>query len=84
MYITGQRIYYTGDMANRSGWGTVTHVRPCPYYQLNYTLEMMDGRIFSITPFEITDNYNGQSTFRFITKEAHDEYRAAAMEQYNV
>ena len=82
MYITGQRIYYTGDMANRSGWGTVTHVRPCPYYQLNYTLEMMDGRIFSITPFEITDKWN--DSFRFITKEAYNEYRSAAMEQYNV
>jgi len=82
MYITGQRIYYTGDMANRSGWGTVTNVRPCPYYQLNYTLEMHDGRIFSITPFEITDTYN--DSFRFITKEAYNEYRSAAMEQYNV
>ena len=82
MYITGQRIYYTGDMANRSGWGTVTHVRPCSYYQLNYTLEMHDGRIFNITPFEITDTYN--DSFRFITKEAYNEYRAAASEQYNV
>ena len=80
MYNTGQRIYYTGDWANKSGWGRVTHVRPCAHYHLNYTLEMTDGRIFNITPFEITDTYN--DSFRFVTQEAYNEYRLAAMEQY--
>jgi hypothetical protein len=82
MYNVGQRIYYTGDMANRSGWGIITNARPCKWYSLNYMLEMQDGRIFTIHPHMISDTFNGSSTFRFITKEAYDEYRNLALAQY--
>jgi hypothetical protein len=83
MYVTGQRIRYTGDMANRSGWGTVTHARPCQNYGLIYTLEMDDSRIFSLYPHDISDKYYGDFIFRFITKEAYAEYRSKAMEQFH-
>lgn len=82
MYNVGQRIYYTGDMANRSGWGIITHARPCNWYGVNYTLDMQDGRVFSISPNTITDTFNGHSTYRFVTKEAYDEYRNQALAQY--
>jgi hypothetical protein len=32
----GTRIYYTGDMANASGFGTITKIRLCDWYGFTY------------------------------------------------
>jgi hypothetical protein len=48
---TGDRIYYKGDMANVSGWGTVTKVEPCDWYHKTITIKLEDGRVQKINPY---------------------------------
>jgi len=41
----GQRIYYTGDMANIEDYGTVTNIRPPNrFYGESYDITLDDGR----------------------------------------
>ena len=56
MYEVGQEIYYTGDMANRDGWGKITKVEPCEWYKYKYTLEMADGRVKHLTLYVIGES----------------------------
>ena len=43
----GQRIYYTGDMANAEDFGTIIAVRePNKYAPLSYDIRLDDGRLF--------------------------------------
>ncbi len=82
MYEVGQEIYYTGDMANRSGWGKITHVRPCVYDEYVYTYEMADGRVFNLTPKIIGQKFEGHSGTRFVTLEAYKAYKKKVWAQY--
>ncbi len=41
----GTEIYYTGDMANADGYGTITKVRePTRFAPVSYDIAMADGR----------------------------------------
>lgn len=82
MYEVGQEIYYTGDMANRDGWGKITKVEPCEWYKYKYTLEMADGRVKHLTPYVIGEVYEGHAGTRFVTLEAYKAYKKKVWAQY--
>ena len=65
------RLYYTGDMANPDGWGTVRGVTPPE-------VEMVcdDGRVFHILAYTIGDTYKGHCDPPFVTAKAVLVYRA--------
>ena len=46
----GERIFYTGDMANPEGWGKISDIKD-DNWGLRYTVTLKDGRVFpSIFP----------------------------------
>ncbi len=68
----GDRIYYTGDVANQPGWGTVVCSGPT-----NVGLDLDDEGIINIYPSGIGDTYHGHGDPRFVTKAAYDAWRAS-------
>ncbi len=66
----GHKIYYTGDMANQSGWFKVFNIRSNGSYDL---LEIDgDHRPFcGVHSFTIGDTYAGHCNPRFVTVEAY-------------
>lgn len=79
----GQEIYYTGDMANREGWGTITQVMPCKFDEFVYTYEMTDGRVFNLTPKIIGQKYEGHGGTRFVTLEAYKAWKQEAWAKFS-
>lgn len=41
----GTKIHYTGDMANHSGEGEITAVKPSKWYGETYDVTLEDGRV---------------------------------------
>lgn len=68
----GSRVYYTGDMANVSGWFTVTGQRTADSYDLKECDG--DGREF-LGVRHIGHEYHGHCNPRFVTESAVLEYR---------
>ncbi len=67
----GDRIYYTGDMANESSWATVEAVSP-----LDVALRFDNNRgTHHVTPQAFGDKYAGHCNPRFVTKAAYDAYQ---------
>jgi hypothetical protein len=72
-----KRIYYTGDMANHSGWFAVT-----PAHNGNLRLIEEDGgegRDFIIGAYQVGDVYKGHCNPRFVTEAAYRAYRDEQM-----
>ena len=70
----GQRIYYTGDMANAESAGVVTAISGTAY-----TLDLDDGRVFrGISPLAFEPGPGR----RFWLLEEWLEHRAAAYEKF--
>lgn len=67
------RVYYTGDMANSSGWFTAHEVPNAITVQL---IEEDGGedRAFSIRKDHIGNLYQGHCNPRFVTEEAYREF----------
>ena len=83
-YSIGQKIYYTGDMANRSGWFTITEQRQAGDYNPNmYTLKEIGGNREFKAVFEmgIGEVYKGNCNPRFVTEEAYKTYREEQQKQ---
>ena len=77
-YNIGQKIYYTGDMANCPGWFRITGFREVGQYNPNmYALTEINGdRIFNgVFEIGIADKYDGRGGIRFVTEEAYKAYR---------
>jgi hypothetical protein len=69
----GTEIYYTGDVANDSGYFKTTFVS-----EGLVKLKEIDGaRSFSLYPSQIGDIYRGHCNPRFVTKEAVQNFRKA-------
>jgi hypothetical protein len=69
----GGRVHYSGDMANDSGWFTVTAIHDG---FMNCDLAEIDGaRRFPRTHVDPTDIYQGHCAPRFVTGEAYDTWR---------
>ena len=71
----GTRIYYTGDMANVEGFGSV--IARDPSGQVRILLD--DGRDFWIYAQGIGHEYHGHCNPRFVTAEAVAEFRKIRM-----
>lgn len=66
------RIYYTGDRCNESGWFTVGAVR-----NGQLVLSECDGdRSMTVYAQQIGDVYKGHCDPRFVTEAAYKAYRA--------
>lgn len=69
----GDRIYYTGDQANRAGWFKVTGV-----LEDKLALEHEEtGEGKFISPWLLGYVYDGTGRFRFVTDAAYRAYRNA-------
>ena len=80
-FKVGQKIYYTGDMANQSGWFRVFNVRPDGSYDL---LEI-DGEhrdFCAVQAPSIGDVYMGHCNPRFVTAEAYQSFLADRMASF--
>jgi hypothetical protein len=69
----GSKVYYTGDMANSSGWFAVTANGS------HYTLQELPGgddrKLLGIYPSQIGDVYQGHCSPRFVTETAFNTFR---------
>ena len=74
----GTRIYYGGDMANDSGFGTIAETISDKWGQF-VTIKMDDGRdIGQMLPIcAFSDEYKGHGGTRFVTIDAYNKYRQA-------
>lgn len=68
---TGTRIYTTGDMANASGFGTVTASGDLLH------IAMDDGRTLKVPAFAFSPKFNGTCATRLVTEAAYRAFRAA-------
>ena len=70
----GTEIYYTGDMANKQGFGTITNIKTSrwgTYYYMSYD----DGRKSTLQSCMIGNEYKGHCNPRFVTLESYNKYK---------
>lgn len=81
-YTIGQKIYYTGDMANREGMFEIVSAENSRYGGNQYNLKEIKGdRMFRGTwETSIGDKHNGTCNPRFVTAEAYQAWREAQYE----
>ena len=73
----GTRIYYGGDMANDSGFGTITETLSDKWGQF-VTIKMDDSRDIKHLPVcGFSPEYKGYGGTRFVTIDAYNKYRQA-------
>lgn len=69
------RIYYGGDMANPSGFGTIAGAISDKWGQF-ITIKMDDGRVINKLPIcAFSAEYLGHGGTRFVTLDAYNAYR---------
>lgn len=74
----GTRIYYTGDMANCEGEGTIDAIIPADKFRSkSYNITMDDGRVWL---FVFSASFGNAPGDRFCTLESHNENRRKSME----
>lgn len=66
----GTKVYYTGDMANDEGHGTIIGERDG-----RYIVRLEDGRIFRPLPIGVAKRYDGSGRYRFVTEGAYEAWR---------
>jgi len=69
----GTRIYYTGDMANFSDWGTVCEIKTGKF-GAQVRLAMDNGPDKWIPPVGIGNVYSGTCNPRFVTEAAYNAW----------
>lgn len=78
----GTRIYYGGDMANKSGFGTITASASDKWGQF-VDIKMDDGRDKKHLPVCLfSPVYKGHGGTRFVTVAAYNDFRRAQAAQY--
>ena len=76
----GTRIYYTGDMANQSDWGTVVADASRTGY---IALKFDSGKQTAyLSPAQIGDVYEGHCGTRFVTETAYNTFKAKRIAEY--
>lgn len=70
----GDRIFYTGDMANDSDWATVVKVWSDGFGE-HVDLQYDSGRTTRVSPSQVGERYEGHCNPRFVTERAVEEYR---------
>jgi len=81
----GTRIYYTGDMANNEGFGTVTKKIPeGKYNSACVNIKMDDGREKIMLPeILFSPKYSGNGSTRFVTQEAYQNWKIERIQAIN-
>lgn len=72
MLREGDRIHYSGDLANEPGWFRVELDRVGPWL-----VEENGDRRFTVSPTQIGDVYKGHCSPRFVTEAAYRAFYAA-------
>jgi hypothetical protein len=72
----GDKIYYTGDMANLSGWFVVSNMRAPDCGDL----QEIDGdrTMLGVYTRHVGTEYHGHCNPHYVTEAAYNTYRAAA------
>jgi hypothetical protein len=71
----GTEVYYTGDRANREGFGTITaETAPTKYAPIIYTITMRDGRTLRVPAPYIAAHYPAHGA-RFVLASAYREWQ---------
>lgn len=79
--MAGTRIYYSGDMANEEGYGTISRTwRDSGGDHVEIAFD--DGRKTRIQPFQFSREYLGHGGTRFVTEAAYKKYRAEQTELF--
>lgn len=79
----GTRVYFNGDMANASGFGTITEEIPASKYAPEQVrIKFDDGREMVVMKMGFSKEYKGHGGTRFVTEEAYKEYRRKALEAF--
>ena len=80
----GDRIYYTGDMANLDWWGTITDfcTPDMVTIQIDVEAEGFTNNRHAVAYWNIGKVYKGHGDPRFYTKAAVDEFDAARMARF--
>lgn len=73
------RIYFSGDMANQEGFGSVTAIDRSGRFGDRLTVTMDDERTFSLTRSAFSSRYEGHGGTRFVLESAYYEWRAARL-----
>lgn len=71
----GTRIYYSGDMANQEGFGTITKVITSPTYSPSLRIRFDDKRTTIVGTLAFSEEYLGHGGTRFVTEKAYYEWR---------
>ena len=78
----GTRVYYGGDMANDSGFGTITETISDKWGQF-VTIKMDDGRDITHLPVcGFSPEYKGHGGTRSVTIDAYNAYRQSISDIY--
>jgi hypothetical protein len=75
----GSKVYYTGDMANGSGWFTVASSGP--FYTLKELPGGEDRTLRGIYPTQIGSVYRGHCNPRFVTETAYRAFQDSRQPQ---
>jgi len=82
-FTVGTRIYYTGDMANDEGFGTITDLDSDPQWGNSMTISMDDGRVMNkMSPVIFSPVYAGNGSTRFVTEEAYKTWHEAMFARF--
>lgn len=79
VFKRGLRVYYTGDMANDGGFGTVKNIDKTNYGNW-IKIKFDDGRNISVNEYQFSKEFKGNGSTRFVTLSAYNEFRE---KQYN-
>ena len=78
----GTRIYYHGDVANRSGAGTIAREITDEWGEF-VDIDLDDGRDINRLPLTMfSKEYKGHAVTRFVTLEAYNTWRRAQFAHY--
>ncbi len=74
----GDRIYYSGDMANSDGFGTVTRTHSNATWGDSVDVAFDDGRESrGLHIVQFSPTYSGNGSTRFVTEAAYQDWRQA-------
>ena len=79
----GTRIYYTGDLANQSSWGTLSEIKRGRFGEQVCVL-LDTGRACWVPPAMIGNVYHGTCNPRFVTEAAYNAWRDERLAAYKI
>jgi hypothetical protein len=78
---TGTRIYYGGDMANQSDFGTITAIEK-DRWGTHCQIVLDDGRELNVSYHQFSPEYLGHGGTRFVTEAAYNKYRETQIAKF--